>query len=336
MPRSANVSRRAAALTLTLLVGVLCARRALAQSSLAARIAFLHISADAPAVDIYIDGGRVVSDLDFSETSAYLGLTAGTHQVVVTPASRLDVLASGAVTAQAGASFTWVLSGVVTPGDTNPPASGDQLFAHIVQLNDAAGASGITELRVVNASPGAGPLQVSVAGPMTLTLATNLGYGAVTAYAPLAAGTYTMNVYQSGASAPAESITPVPVGQGNAYTVVLGGLLPSVIPPGSAGAVRGFLPVELTDQNLARTAQLTPGCNQEIVAAPAGTSIASIVARVADVSAVASVWRYDNALKLLRAGYFADTSAPTDFSTTAASPEVLYICVSSATTWSPP
>src|SRR5438128_773160 len=91
--RSSHLGRWLSLASLLLLLSALSSPGARAQSN-GARIAFLHLSADAPALDIYIDGGRAVGSLNFSESSAYLGVTAGSHQVEVTPAARLDVLAS--------------------------------------------------------------------------------------------------------------------------------------------------------------------------------------------------------------------------------------------------
>ena len=211
----------------------------------------------------------------------------------------------------------------------------DLLFAHVVQLSDNSGAGGDTSLRVVNASPDSGLLDVKVAGPTNQTVAANLAYGGVSGYTELVPGHYTLNVYQAGASNAIQSVSPVPVDSGNAYTVVLGGLLPGSAAPNVVPAPRTFVPIELTDQNAGRSASLTAGCNQVVLSVPAGTSVTSIVQRVASATAVASVWRFDNAAHLLRAGYFSDPTAPVDYTVTAASPEAAFVCLTSPTSWNP-
>jgi hypothetical protein len=332
--RTASPGRRLSPTLLLLLFAVFAVPHAGAQSG-GARIAFLHLSADAPALDVYVDGGRAVGNLNFSESSAYLGISAGAHQVQVTLASRLDVLATASLSAPAGASFTWVLSGLINAADAAPSLGSDALVGHIVQLNDNAVTGSSTSLRAVNASPGAGLLEVRVTGPTSLTVASNLGYGAVSGYAALSPGNYTVDIYQNGAPNPVESISPVMISTGNAYTIVLGGLLPGIAAVDAPNQVHGFTPVLLTDQSLQRYSPLTTGCNQVILNLPAGTAVTSILSRVLNPDAVTSIWRFDNALKLLRVGYFSDPSAPVDFTTTQASPEAAFICVRSPTTWIP-
>lgn len=325
-------------LAIIALLLVLCppsAGRLHSQSAAGARIAFLHLSADAPALDIYIDGGRAVTNLGFAETSAYLGVTAGTHQIQVTAASRLDALTSASLTAQPGGSYTWVISGVLSPADTNPPASGDLLLSHIVQLSDNAGVLDDTRLRIVHASPGAGPLDVRLTGPASVTAAANLSYSAVGGYVSLQPGTYLLSVLQSGSQTPLQTIAQVPIAIGNAYTIVLGGLMPGVAAANPPNPVHGFTPVLLTDQSQVRSAPLTTGCNQVVFSVPVGTAIQSLLSRVTNPDAVASIWRFDNAYKVMRAGYFGDPTAPVEYTTTVASPEAAFICVSAPTTWIP-
>jgi trimeric autotransporter adhesin len=54
---------------------------AMAQDNAAVRIA--HFSPDAPAVDIYVDGVVAVAGLQFTEVTAFLELTAGSHSIAI-------------------------------------------------------------------------------------------------------------------------------------------------------------------------------------------------------------------------------------------------------------
>jgi len=307
-----------------------------AQPLPSSRLSFLHLSADAPALDVYLDGGRAISSLNFSETSAYIGLSAGAHHLQITGAGRLDILLSSNIATQPGASYTWVLSGLITVADSAAPASPDILFAHLLQLSDNAGESAEPRprLRVVNASPGAGGLDVRLDGPGDL-LATTLPYGGIGGYALLNDGTYTVDVFRTGVTTPVATIPGVALQTGNAYTLVLGGLLPNAIPANPPNPVQGFQAVKLTDQNMQRSQTLTRGCNQVILPLPVGSQVVNVLQRMQDPSTLTSIWRFDNGLKLLRAGFFNEPNAPVDYTVTRSSPEAAFFCVSNTTSWDP-
>lgn len=342
MPPAARPHRRGergrlALLALVTVLGALLPSRhaAVAQSSPSGRISFLHLSADAPALDVYIDGGRAITGLAFGETSEYFGLAPGGHHVQITASGRLDQLLSDTATIDAGSSYTWVISGLVSTSDVTIAVTPDLLIARHVQLSDNAGLAtdGLPRLRIVNASPGSGSFDVRTdAG---FTLAGGLSYGNASDYTALQPGSYTVNVYPAGGQSPIASIGALAVQGQNAYTLVLGGLLPAVIAPSPANEVQAFTSVRLTDQNALRSAPLTRGCNQVIFNLPVATPIVNILQRLADPALVASIWRFDNSLKTLRAGYFSDPGAPVDYGATSASPEASFICVSANTSWNP-
>lgn len=324
-------------LIVTLGCAVLSGRTAVAQSTPSGRISFLHLSADAPALDIYVDGGRAITGLAFGETSEYIGLAPGGHQVQITPSGRLDQLLNDTARIDAGSSYTWVISGIVSAADVSIALTPDLQIGRHLQLSDNAGAAsdGLPRLRIVNASPGSGSLDVRTDGATGATLAAGLSYGNTSDYTALQPDTYTVNVFASGGQSPIASIGSLTLQGLNAYTLVLGGLLPSVIAQNPPAPVQSFTSVRLTDQNSLRSAPLTRGCNQVIFNLPAGTPIINLLPRVDDPSAVMSIWRFDNGLKTLRAGYFSDPAAPVDYTTTSGAPEASFICVSSNTTWNP-
>jgi hypothetical protein len=53
-----------------------------------AQVRVLHASPDAPGVDIYIDGKRVVTDIDYQGVSPYLAVPAGKRRLQVFPAGK--------------------------------------------------------------------------------------------------------------------------------------------------------------------------------------------------------------------------------------------------------
>jgi hypothetical protein len=324
-----------AAVVLVILVATRSGAHPVKADSAGGRLSFLHLSPDAPALDIYLDGSRTIGGLQFGEASAYYGLTTGTHQLTVTAAGRLDPLLASPIAIQQGLSATIVLSGVVTAADLSPAAPAAAQFARYIQLGDDA-SSDTTQarLRVLQASPGSIALDVRVDGPTSAVLGSALSYGGLGVYTGLPPGSYTLTVSQSGSATPVAQIPGVTVAAGSAYTIVLGGVLAGVA-AASAGPLQPFQAIRLADQTGGASQALTTGCNQVILPLAAGSPVSDVLPRLDDPTLVISIWRYDNASKTFRAGYFNDSNAPLDYTQTAASPEAAFICVSANTSWNP-
>lgn len=57
-----------------------------------AQVSVAHLSPDAPAVDIYVNNFRAVSDVAFGDISDYFALPAGTYTAKITPAGDPDTV----------------------------------------------------------------------------------------------------------------------------------------------------------------------------------------------------------------------------------------------------
>ena len=82
---------------------------------------------------------------------------------------------------------------------------------------------------------------------------------------------------------------------------------------------------------------LTRGCNQIVSDAPNGAQVSGLATLVRPQNGVVSVWRFNNSTKLYQVGYFADASAPLDFTrmgsgTSARSTEAYMLCVNQSVT----
>jgi hypothetical protein len=80
---------------------------------------------------------------------------------------------------------------------------------------------------------------------------------------------------------------------------------------------------------------LLRGCNQVVSDAPNGARLAGMVTLVTPSDAVASIWRFNNATQKFQVGFFADPSAPTDFTAMGGnaqgrSTETYFVCVQKA------
>jgi hypothetical protein len=150
----------------------------------------VHLSADAPKVDLYVDGTMTLGDVSFKSASRYRSLPAGAHTLAVRSAgssSTSTPAASARVSMRAGAPYTAVLLG--------PKA---QLKAVVVGDDFRAPPAGKAKLRVIDAAPQSPPLDIAVAGGRVLFR--DVRFGEVTPFLTVAAGSFGMEVRAAGTS----------------------------------------------------------------------------------------------------------------------------------------
>lgn len=136
--------------TIALLL-VLLAYAPLARGSASVRVA--HLSPDAPNVDVYVNGDRVLSDLAYLETSDALAVPGGTYQVEVTPAGQTaPVVIDATLTLDSGTAYTVAATGLLA--DISP----------LVLVDDTVAVPSEAKVRFVHASPDAPAVDVAVAG----------------------------------------------------------------------------------------------------------------------------------------------------------------------------
>jgi hypothetical protein len=84
------------------------------------RLRIVHASADAPAVDIFIDGARVFQNVEFGKASPYGSVDAGTYTIEVKPAGQDEsVLTVPDVTIEKGMTYTAFATGMVSDDSLN-------------------------------------------------------------------------------------------------------------------------------------------------------------------------------------------------------------------------
>lgn len=123
-----------------------------------ARIRVVHASADAPAVDVYANGGLVVEALPFKGSSSYLSVPPGTYEIQVRVAGTQTTVISQALTLSGGTDYTAMAVGSVTdsPHHLQLIAFGDDLRP---RNQNTIG------LRVIHAAASAPAVDVYVGGP---------------------------------------------------------------------------------------------------------------------------------------------------------------------------
>ena len=166
----------------------------------------VHASPDAPNVDVWVDGSRVLSDVPFTAVSDYLALPAGAHNIQVSATGSTDPVIDADLTLTAGTSYTVAATG--------PMAD----IAATVLVDERSPAAGQAKLRVFHASPSA-PASVDVAVTDGPTLVEELAFPEATGYLTLSPGTYALEIRAAGEADAALSLDAT-LEAGQNYTAI--------------------------------------------------------------------------------------------------------------------
>ncbi len=196
------------------LVGVVLAMLLFVSPAMAqdgeAKIRMAHLSPDAPAVMVELDGEPVeaLTHVSYRDSTPYLDIPAGPHDVAVfAAADPSEPVLEVSIAPEAGQSYT--VAGV---GLLEDETFGARLFEDDITEPD----EGEARVRVIHAVPDVGPATVSVAdGPDLFSLP---GFANASDYVGVDAGTYTLEVTPSGAPEPAFDVPDVSVKKGEIYT----------------------------------------------------------------------------------------------------------------------
>ncbi|QQR90774.1 MAG: DUF4397 domain-containing protein [Myxococcales bacterium] len=156
----------------------------------AAQLRVIHLSADAPAVDVFVDmdATPVVSNLAFGSGTEYLSLNAGSYDIDVSAAGSTaadSVLAVDGLTLMAGSAYTAVAF--------NELAS---LQALALKDDIATSSAGNISVRAIHTAVGVGEVDIwnipDTGDPEPLY--ENVGFGIAGDYLDLPAGAYTLGI----------------------------------------------------------------------------------------------------------------------------------------------
>jgi hypothetical protein len=171
----------------------------------------VHASPGAGTVDVFVDGGKLLSDFAFGTVTGYVNLPAGSHEIKVAPAGKGagSAVITQTVSVEAGVPYTVAAIGTTSTGFS---------LAAFADNNLLSGA--MAKVRVYHLSPDAGPVNVAVGGK---TVISGLTYKNSSGYLTVPGGAYTFDVTAT------TSGTKVPVAAtltgGMVYSVFAVGLL---------------------------------------------------------------------------------------------------------------
>lgn len=196
---------------MALILALSVTRPLLAQEPAEVRV--VHASPDAPAVDVLVNGDVAFGDLAFKGIADYASLTPDTYNVQVVPAGASEPVVIEADLGLEGATdYTVVALGtldniepLVLVDDNRPPAAGK------------------SHVRFVHASPDAPAVDIAVQGGPVLF--NNIAFKGASAYLPVDAGTYDLEVRLAGTETVALEVPGVALQDGAVYTVFAMGLV---------------------------------------------------------------------------------------------------------------
>jgi hypothetical protein len=171
-----------------LLVGALALPGAAGAQEGGARVRVLHLSPDAPRLDVYVDGTRAVANVPFKTATRHVPVPAGTHTFEIRPAGSATGDRSSATkraTAAAGAAYTIAAVGLAA-----------NLQVLVIKDDFTAPPPGKAKLRGIDASPQSPPIDIAIAGGPVLFR--NLTFPEATPFATIDAGSVALEVRLAG------------------------------------------------------------------------------------------------------------------------------------------
>jgi hypothetical protein len=178
----------------------------------------VHASPDAPNVDIAVDGKTVLTNIPYEASSKYLAVAAGSTKVEVRPTGTTTDVISATVPLTAKQQYTVLAIGFAKQGE-NP-----SIQPLLLKDNNTPPTSGQIKLRLVHASPSAGPVDIyvgapdgGVSGSPTLT---NVSFSQFSDYLAVPAGSYEIYVTPTGSKTVALDSGSVTIAAGAIRTAV--------------------------------------------------------------------------------------------------------------------
>jgi hypothetical protein len=177
-----------------------------------AKVMVVHASPNAPAVDLLVNNTVVAAGLAFPNNTGYLTVSEGTQNVKVRVAGTTTTVIDANPTLAANANYSIFASDSVSR------------LAPVVLTDDLSSpAAGKAHVRFVHLSPNAPAVDIAVQGGAVVF--PNVAFKGSTAFTPLDAGTYNLEVRLAGTPTVVLSVANVTFADGGIYTVFARGFV---------------------------------------------------------------------------------------------------------------
>lgn len=174
----------------------------------------IHASPDAPAVDVYVDGGLALEGLEFGAASGWVALPAGDHQVQVAATGEAadTAVIDATLTLEAGVAYEVAATGLLA--DITPQV-------YVADLSPLE--ADMARIQVLHTSPDAPAVDIAVTGGDVLV--PELAFPDASGYLTVPAGAYDLEVRPAGTTDVALALPGVELEAGTVYDVYAIGLL---------------------------------------------------------------------------------------------------------------
>jgi hypothetical protein len=172
-----------------------------------------HASPDAPSVDVYLNGKRIIRNLTYKQETDYLPLPdAGTYRIDIYPAGKTDKpVLTGTFTFNSGQKYTVAAVGKL--------ADLDLLFVY----DNENVPPGESKVRFIHLSPDAPAVDIAVKnGDVVFS---DVTFKEVTDYLPLTPMTVNLEVRAAGTDKAVLQLPPIRLRPNRSYTIYAVGLL---------------------------------------------------------------------------------------------------------------
>ena len=194
------------ALTLTASIPVV------AQDSGQAAVRIVHAVPGGPAVNVFVDGNQVFTNIAYKQVTSRATLSAGSHSVRIVPVNSQQALIDTTVTLQADTYNT-----IAAVGQPNSVQALTMTDSSTLPLPNQA------RVRLVHASPNAPAVDVAVKGGPTLF--SNVSFPTATDYIVVGAQPYTVDILSAGTSNIVLTVPNVSLNGSTVYSIYAVGLL---------------------------------------------------------------------------------------------------------------
>lgn len=175
----------------------------------------IHGSPDAPGVDILVDNTVAGTNLTYLQNTPYLTLPSGTRNI------KVNVTGTSTTVIEGNINFTKDKSYSIFA--VNSVANIEPL---VLEDNLAAPASGKAHVRFIHLSPDAPPVDITLADGTVVF--GNISFKGFTAFTPLDAGTYNLQVRLAGTSTVVLDLGNITLTSGEIYTAYARGFVAGV------------------------------------------------------------------------------------------------------------
>ncbi|MBK9097183.1 MAG: DUF4397 domain-containing protein [bacterium] len=172
----------------------------------------IHASPDAPGVDILVDNTVAGTNLTYLQNTPYLTLPSGTRNIKVNVTGTATTVIEGNINFEKDKSYSIFA--------VNSVASIEPL---VLEDNLAAPASGKAHVRFIHLSPDAPAVDITLADGTVVF--GNVAFKGYTAFTPLDAGTYNLQVRLAGTSTVVLDLGSITLTSGDIYTAYARGFV---------------------------------------------------------------------------------------------------------------